>query len=908
MLDRNKHSCLYCVVTFCLVFGGTRPAQAVNAPIPEDTFTPISIETPSTTAHRLGRGTIFITSSTAQIAQINLPGQKASLATVEGKVTDFNGERAIGNVHVVAEFMGLEEKRLEIETSQDGSFSLAGLTPGEWKLTFSAANMLAETKKLVLSPGETKSLKIVLEEVEAADVLRITGKRTLIHPEKIGSETNLDHTFIQEYKSGNDLRDLIKSTPGVLPDSYGNVIVRGEHNAINYELDGAVLPETAGVLQQTQFVTPRSLQSMKVDIGGYQAQDGGGPLGAVVHMKSLPIKPKPTLEIGGQLGGPLAGSLIFYASGALSQKSGLLHRIRYELSGASVATTLGLEPPVKHFVRNSRLDMNYLGKLEFLATENDTFRLTGMINESFIQIPTPGTSYAFGVRMNQHDRQDVIMLSYKHRFQRWFDEANLHVINAFYSERLKSHNAFDPLPIINGEGDSVNSVSPTAKRFNYVFSTQGDITKTLFNSHKLKIGFLSELRPVSTQFSGLYYNANLRATLQGQIEAQQSGSENTNPLPYAASISPFTGTTNGPLFIGSIGRFTGFRYLQSAFFQDTLRPTKGILKRLTLDAGVRADVYHGVFGDTLKVAQTLLSIPDVPPFLLAPFQTQRITNAQASGRFGGAFVVTKDTVIRGSFSNIFQPPPVDVFVTPPNINKELNGIFANTIRPLAATRGLLVDTSVEQQIGPRFVMRTNLFYKKLRNFGDSGVIANTPIYNRLSLSDLETHGVETRLDLKPDREGYGFNGYVSNTVQYARLHGCKCTTGGLYDAEPPPSLRSFPDHDRRYELSAALGYKSHTNLWYLFEISTYTGLLDSRDPAFYGAHPARTPVREVLGFNMGYQFPKKLREGRWFIPLTADVRIQNLLNQRYPINLGSPFQGTRYSLPIRVLAGVNWGV
>ncbi len=47
-----------------------------------------------------------------------------------------------------------------------------------------------------------------------------------------------------------------------------------------------VLPEAAGVLQQSQPATPRSLQSMQVDIGGYEAHDGGGPLGAVVRMKS----------------------------------------------------------------------------------------------------------------------------------------------------------------------------------------------------------------------------------------------------------------------------------------------------------------------------------------------------------------------------------------------------------------------------------------------------------------------------------------------------------------------------------------------------------------------------------------------------------------------------------------------
>src|SRR5262249_6799979 len=494
--------------------------------------------------------------------------------------------------------------------------------------------------------------------------------------------------FINQYRSGNQLQELVTSTPGTMPDSYGNIIVRGEHNAVNYEMDGVILPEAAGVLQQSQFTSPRSLQSMQVDIGGYQAQDGGGPLGAVVRMKSLPIKPKPVLNIGGQIGGPLAGAINFYTSGALSENPNTLrHKIRFEASGATLGTVLGLTPPVKHFRRNDRAEINYLGKVEFLATEKDTLKLSALLNESWSKRPTTGTYQASGLQMNQHDRQRLGIARYRRKGERLFDELNLHIINGFYSERLQSRNAFDPFPILNGEQPIANSVSPLAKRFNYIFGAQGDISRTVFNTHRLKAGFLTEVRPVRTRFAALYYNANPFVT----------------DGPYGAPISPFTQKQSGPLFVGDTGNYHGFRYLQSAYFQDSWHPVTGILKRLTLDAGVRVDVYHGVFGNTLKVAEKLATIPDVPPFLIQPFQTQRVTDAQASGRYGGAFLLTRNTVLRASYSNIFQPPPVDVFVQAPLVTEEFNGIFNGTIRPLRATRGELVDTSIEHQIGPRFV-------------------------------------------------------------------------------------------------------------------------------------------------------------------------------------------------------------
>lgn len=913
---------------------------------------------PSTTRNQVPTGT---TQSAAPKAPAQAP------ASFDGKVFNAEGGAPISEAKVVVTRVDKHSERQEYETEYDGKFEFEKLVPGEYTVTATAPGKFSRTDKVILKAGEIKHLDLSLENQETVDVLRVSGQRTLIHPDRIGSTTRIDRKFLDQYKSGNDLRQIIESTPGVLPDSYGNLITRGEHNAINYEIDGAILPETAGVLNQAQFANPRSLQQVDVDIGGYQASDGGGPLGAVVRMKSLPIQSKPTLQYGGQLGGPLAGSLHYYASGAASQnKNSIWNKVRMESQGNAVPTSLGIAPPVKHFFRNNRLDLNFLNKVEFVPTEHDKFTFTAGINETFLQIPTSGTSHNYGVRLSEHDRENFLIMSYKRRGKKWIDEGNFHVINSFYSQTLRSSNAFDPMPILNGEEPQLTSVAPRAQRRNFVVSLQGNIKKTVFNTHHLETGILSELRPVRTKFGAIYRNANLGlqasstqefadaqqaaaseaqqafldssfqqafneaiaagaseedATAAGEAAAQvattaaqqagmaAAGALPSTVIPYGGIISPFTGTTMGPQFSGEIGKYKGFRYLQSAYIQDAWKPQKGFLKRLTVDAGVRADVYRGVFGNTLKIAQTMQSIPGIQPFSVAPFLTQTVTNAQASGRYGASFVVTKNMVLRGSYSDIFQPPPVDVFAQPPSVaDGPINGIYNGTIRPLMATRGKLVDTSVETQIGPRFATRTNLYYKKLYNFGDSGVIVNTPLYNRVSLSALESYGVETRMDLKPSKEGYGFYGFLSNTIQIAYLKGAKAINGGIYEVEDGPNFDKYPDHDRRYALQAALGYRTRRNMWCLAELTAQTGLVDRRAMDIFGPHPARTPPLTLVGFNAGWDVPKELRKKNKMMPSSMDVRIQNMLNQRIPINLGSPFQGTRFQLPIRVLAGINWEV
>jgi Carboxypeptidase regulatory-like domain len=844
---------------------------------------PLSTKSLNSKVLNSSAGSTFLAQSVnADPAKAN---QKAG--ALSGKITDQTKEHNIKDARVVLSKVGEEHKRYHTESKPDGTYTFPDVEPGDYDFTVSAAEMLSTNQRVVIAPGESKVLDIAMEDLEPVETLRITGKRTLIHPESIGATTNIDHRYIYQYKSGNDLRQLIESTPGVMNDSYGNVITRGEHNAINYELDGVVIPEAAGVLQQTQPVSPRSLQNIKVDIGGYEASDGGGPLGAIARMKSLPIDAKPNFLIGQQIGGPIAGNIYYNTSGALSQDpDSKLYNLRFSSSGQFRGTSIRLAPPVKDFVGDAGADINSLSSLVWKPNTRDTFKFDLAINESFLQSPLSKFSRNSGVRGFQQDRQDYVIASWKRKGEKLFDELNLHILNGFYSESFKSSPAFDPAPVLNAD-QPLQSLSATARRFNYVFSAQGDINKTV-HGHHFKAGFLSEIRPVRTKFGATYFNA-----------------DPNGPVPFGAVISPFTGTQDGPQFKGST--FKGFRWLQSAYLQDKWTPKTGFWKRLTLDGGVRFDLQHSVFGNTQALADQVASIPGVQPFSRTPYNTQRVTDAQASGRYGASFVVTRNTVVRASYSDIFTPTPVDTFIAPFQVSgvTPIGGVYQGTPRPLNATRGRLVDFSVEQQVGPRFVTRTNLFYKELQNFGDSGVIGNLPIYNRLTNSGQNAYGVETRIDMKPKRDGYGLNGFVSSTVQAAYLTNTHGVTGGFYDFPTPP-LMKYPDHDRRFQGTAGLGYKGKANWWVLGDAQVSTGLQDQRDVALFGPHPARTPVITNLGLSAGYNTSLALRKQIKYLPASFDLRIENLLNQRYPTNLGSPFQGTRYMLPLRVLAGCAW--
>jgi hypothetical protein len=164
--------------------------------------------------------------------------------------------------------------------------------------------------------------------------------------------------------------------------------------------------------------------------------------------------------------------------------------------------------------------------------------------------PLQTLSRQFGVKQFQQDRQDYFTLSYKHKFAKFFDEFNLHLLNGFYSESFRSTNVFDPSPDFNADQPLV-SIAAHAKRFNYIFSAQGDLTKTAFKTHHLKTGFLSEVRPVKTSFQATYFNADYVGAAQaqndalGQVAQLQADGDldganaiNTNPFPYGGISEP----------------------------------------------------------------------------------------------------------------------------------------------------------------------------------------------------------------------------------------------------------------------------------------------------------------------------------------------------------------------------------
>src|SRR5471032_2701638 len=89
-----------------------------------------------------------------------------------------------------------------------------------------------------------------------------------------------------EIQPGGDnaaLNSVILQAPGVAQDSFGQLHIRGEHNGLQYRINGIILPEGISVFGQT--LDPRLAESVKL-IDGALPAEYGNETGGIIDMET----------------------------------------------------------------------------------------------------------------------------------------------------------------------------------------------------------------------------------------------------------------------------------------------------------------------------------------------------------------------------------------------------------------------------------------------------------------------------------------------------------------------------------------------------------------------------------------------------------------------------------------------
>ena len=194
----------------------------------------------------------------------------------------------------------------------------------------------------LLASAAAMALVTAAQAQEAVESITVTAEKLAAARNSIQTQTGAS-TFTVTAKDilnqpGGDnaaLNSVVLQMPGVAQDSFGQLHIRGEHNGLQYRLNGIILPEGISVFGQT--LDPRLAESVKLITGALPAEYGLRTAGIVdIQTKTGVFDDGGAISMYGGSHSTLSPSVAYGGSSG---------HFNYFVSGDYTTNTLGIESP-----------------------------------------------------------------------------------------------------------------------------------------------------------------------------------------------------------------------------------------------------------------------------------------------------------------------------------------------------------------------------------------------------------------------------------------------------------------------------------------------------------------------------------------------------------------------------------
>jgi outer membrane receptor protein involved in Fe transport len=225
------------------------------------------------------------------------------------------------------------------------------------------------------APAETQ-----LEPIEVVS-RRLNEARSGIETQVGASVYTIDAAVIAAMPGGDNglLNQAILQAPAVAQDSFGQFHVRGEHNGLQYRLNGIILPEGIGGFGQS--LDPRLISSLQLITGALPAEYGLRTAGIIdLSTKSGALDPGGTVSLYGGSHGTVSPSLNY---------GGASGRFHYFVSADAMINDLGIESPDGRStpLHDRTKQTHAFGYLEDLIDADNRLSLIMAVANGQFQIP-----------------------------------------------------------------------------------------------------------------------------------------------------------------------------------------------------------------------------------------------------------------------------------------------------------------------------------------------------------------------------------------------------------------------------------------------------------------------------------------------------------------------------------------
>jgi outer membrane receptor protein involved in Fe transport len=399
----------------------------------------------------------------------------------------------------------------------------------------------------------TSAAQPQLQEIKVT-AQRLNEARSTIETQTGASTYIIDSEAISAMPGGNNaqLNQVLLQAPDVVQDSFGQIHVRGDHNDLQYRLNGIILPEGISVFSQT--LSPWLISSLKLITGALPAEYGLRTAGIIDLSTNSGL-----LQPGGEIS-LYGGSHSTYQPSA--EYGGSDGQFTYYVTGDYKQDNLGIESPdgSSNPLHDHTTQIHGFSYLEDILDPSNRVSLILGISDDQFQIPNQvGLQPALGYNYNgitdylsnnlnehQHELAEYAIATWQH------SEGPLNVQSSLSARFTSLH--FVP----DWTGDLLyNGIAQDAFKDDTAIGWQTDAAYKVNDAHTVR--------------SGLYF------------QHDESRSDTTSQVVSINSAG--MQTSDVPLTVIDTG--TQAQQIESVYLQDEWK----ILSPLTLNYGLRFDRY-----------------------------------------------------------------------------------------------------------------------------------------------------------------------------------------------------------------------------------------------------------------------------------------------------------------------------
>ncbi|MGZ5998569.1 MAG: TonB-dependent receptor [Rhizomicrobium sp.] len=645
-------------------------------------------------------------------------------------------------------------------------------------------------------PARADSIETVTVTAAKLDAARLG-----IQPQLGASTYTIGAGAIDAQPGGDNnlLNQVVLQAPGVAQDSFGQLHVRGEHNGLQYRLNGIIIPEGISVFGQT--LDPRLVGSLKLITGALPAEYGLRTAGIIdVTTKSGMMQPGGDISVYGGSHNEIQPSIDYGGSSG---------SVNYFVSGDYNTSSLGIESPDGSSDPLHDRTKQYHGFAYVQDILDSNSAITGVLGTSndVFQIPNrrglqpTGLDGITGLGPTGQLTADGQFL---------FPSDNL-------NENQREITHYGIVNYLRSEGELDLSVSVFG-RYSSLFFTPDPLGDLLYNG----IAQTAYKRDTAygLQAEGAYHLGSDHTVRAGVIYQADDLISRTSSAVLAVDGFGIQTLPDTPLTIADNGTKHAWSY--SLYVQDEWK----IFPSLTLNYGVRYDQFNAFDAES-----------------------------QLSSRVNFVWQPTDTTTIHGGYSRYFSPPPIELVGTTDIALFDGTTAAADHLDDTPkAERADYYDVGVQQGLDEGLTVGLDGFYKLSHDMIDEGQFGAPIILTPFNYKNGRQYGVEFTGSYD---DGGPFSAYLNGA--YERAVGRNIVTSQFQFA--PADLAFIAthfiplDHQQIVSVSAGASYT-----WEMIRFSS--DLLYGSGLRRDGATPNGGHVPGYTQVNLGVSRPFDLGVGK----------------------------------------------